>query len=77
MTSRRSKSCSPRFWPGAEAEWAEANGRPAVLVSHEGRTVALPAVDASVRGIDRIMWVMDPAKLDPYVRSLSGPHGTP
>jgi len=68
---------APRFWPGAETEWVEANGRPAVLVSHEGRAVALLAVDASVRGIERIMWVMNPAKLDGYVRSRSGSRGAP
>ncbi|QQM47212.1 RNA polymerase sigma-70 factor [Streptomyces liliifuscus] len=67
---------APRFWPGAGTECVEANGRPAVLVSHEGRAVALLAVDASARGIERIMWVMNPAKLDPYVRSLSSPRGT-
>lgn len=68
---------APRFWPGAEVEWAEANGRPAVLVSHEGRAVALLAVDASARGIERIMWVMSPAKLDGYVRSRSASREVP
>ncbi|MEU9780603.1 RNA polymerase sigma-70 factor [Streptomyces phaeochromogenes] len=68
---------APRFWPGAEVEWAEANGRPAVLVSHEGRPVALLAVDASARGIERIMWVMNPAKLDGYVRSRSASREAP
>jgi RNA polymerase sigma-70 factor (ECF subfamily) len=48
----------------------EANGRPAVLVSADGQAVALLSVDVSVRGIERIMWVMNPAKLAPYVSSL-------
>ncbi|GGS99657.1 hypothetical protein GCM10010254_19720 [Streptomyces chromofuscus] len=50
----------------------EANGRPAVLVSSGGEPVALLSVDVSTEGIDRLMWVMNPAKLSPYVTSLSG-----
>lgn len=62
---------APRFWPPAEVRWLEANGRPAVLVSAEGNPVALLCVDVSERGIERIMWVMNPAKLAPYVASLT------
>ncbi|MET8331074.1 RNA polymerase sigma-70 factor [Streptomyces sp. NPDC005181] len=61
---------APRFWPQADVRWVEANGRPAVLVSHDGNAVALLSVDVSARGIERIMWVMNPAKLSPYVASL-------
>ncbi|TXS51742.1 RNA polymerase sigma-70 factor [Streptomyces sp. uw30] len=63
---------APRFWPPAEIRWVEANGRPAVLVSAEGNPVALLCVDVSARGIERLMWVMNPAKLAPYVASLTG-----
>jgi RNA polymerase sigma-70 factor (ECF subfamily) len=63
---------APRFWPPTEVRWVEANGRPAVLVSAEGNPVALLCVDVSVRGVERIMWVMNPAKLAPYVASLTG-----
>ncbi|MFG1664740.1 RNA polymerase sigma-70 factor [Streptomyces sp. Y7] len=62
---------APRFWPPAEVRWVEANGRPAVLVSADGHPVALLCVDVSERGIERIMWVMNPAKLAPYVASLT------
>ncbi|MGW2088094.1 RNA polymerase sigma-70 factor [Streptomyces sp. NPDC001880] len=62
---------APRFWPGSELRWTEANGLPAVLVSSAGNAVALLSVDVSVEGIDRIMWVMNPAKLSPYVASLN------
>ncbi|WP_103541722.1 RNA polymerase sigma-70 factor [Streptomyces sp. SM1] len=62
---------APRFWPPAATRWVEANGRPAVLVSVDGDPVALLSVDASAEGIDRIMWVMNPDKLAPYVASLS------
>lgn len=62
---------APRFWPPAEVRWVEANGRPAVLVSAGGNPVALLCIDVSERGIERIMWVMNPAKLAPYVASLT------
>jgi RNA polymerase sigma-70 factor (ECF subfamily) len=62
---------APRFWPQMDIRWVEANGRPAVLVSADGNAVALLSVDASAEGIDRVMWVMNPAKLLPYVASLS------
>lgn len=62
---------APRFWPPMDMRWVEANGRPAVLVSADGNAVALLSVDASAEGIDRIMWVMNPAKLLPYVESLN------
>ncbi|MFJ4843335.1 RNA polymerase sigma-70 factor [Streptomyces sp. NPDC088746] len=61
---------APRFWPEAETRWVEANGRPAVLVSAGGEAVALLSVDVSARGIEHIMWVMNPAKLSPYLDSL-------
>jgi RNA polymerase sigma-70 factor (ECF subfamily) len=63
---------APRFWPQADIRWVEANGRPAVLVSSGGVAFALLSVDISAEGIERIMWVMNPAKLSPYVASLSG-----
>jgi RNA polymerase sigma-70 factor (ECF subfamily) len=31
----------------------------------------MPSADISADGIDRLMWVMNPAKLAPYVASLS------
>ncbi|MFK4145144.1 RNA polymerase sigma-70 factor [Streptomyces sp. NPDC004065] len=64
---------APRFWPGTDVRWVEANGRPAVLIrSGTGEAMALLAVDVSPDGIDRIMWVMNPAKLRPYVNALAG-----
>jgi RNA polymerase sigma-70 factor (ECF subfamily) len=57
----------PRFWPHTEVHWVEANGRPAVLVSAQGKPVALLCADVSARGIERLMWVLSPAKLAPYL----------
>ncbi|MFJ8357248.1 RNA polymerase sigma-70 factor [Streptomyces sp. NPDC093984] len=68
--SRYLVAFAPRFWPEAEIRWVEANGRPAVLIARDGAAVALLCVDVSEAGIDRIMWVMNPAKLTPYVLSL-------
>ncbi|MEI5009543.1 RNA polymerase sigma-70 factor [Streptomyces sp. NPDC087659] len=61
---------APRFWPGAEVRWVEANGLPAVLVSSDGNAFALLSVDVSPDGIEQIMWVMNPAKLAPFAASL-------
>ncbi|MFE3202961.1 RNA polymerase sigma-70 factor [Embleya sp. NPDC059237] len=60
---------APRFWPGTKVRWVEANARPAVVVSSGGKVVALLSVDVSVEGIDRIMWMMSPAKLSPFMAS--------
>ncbi|QFZ77941.1 RNA polymerase sigma-70 factor [Streptomyces fagopyri] len=62
---------APRFWPGTDIRWVESNGTPAALISSQGHPMALLSVDASQRGIERLMWVMNPAKLEPYVASLS------
>ncbi|RPF30466.1 RNA polymerase sigma-70 factor [Streptomyces sp. TLI_185] len=70
--SRYLVAFAPRFWPHTDIRWVEANGRPAVLVSSGGEPTALLTVDISAEGIDRLMWVMNPAKLAPYVASLSG-----
>lgn len=61
---------APRFWPRSQVRWVEANGRPAVLVLSGEEAVALLSADISADGIDRLMWVMNPAKLAPYVASL-------
>ncbi|MEV5761719.1 RNA polymerase sigma-70 factor [Streptomyces tendae] len=61
---------APRFWPQTQVRWVEANGRPAVLILSGEKAVALLTADISADGIDRLMWVMNPAKLAPYVASL-------
>ncbi|MFF2996694.1 RNA polymerase sigma-70 factor [Streptomyces sp. NPDC057950] len=61
---------APRFWPQTDIRWVESNGGPAVLVSSHGNPMVLLTVDASEHGIERIMWVMNPDKLHPYVASL-------
>ncbi|MFI8485456.1 RNA polymerase sigma-70 factor [Streptomyces rubrogriseus] len=68
--SRYLVAFAPRFWPQSQVRWVEANGRPAVLVLSGEKAVALLTADISADGIDRLMWVMNPAKLAPYVASL-------
>ncbi|MFD6291603.1 RNA polymerase sigma-70 factor [Streptomyces sp. NPDC060205] len=67
--SRYLAAFAPRFWPQSDVRWVEANGRAAVLVLSGGNAVALLSVDVSAEGIDRIMWVMSPAKLAPFAAS--------
>lgn len=69
--ARYLKAFAPQFWPGSEVSWVEANGLPAVLVTSDGSAVALLSIDASNRGLERIMWMMNPIKLAPYVTSLA------
>ena len=59
----------PRFWPGANLEWVEANGRPGVLISRDGTDVALLSIEALPDGIHTLLWVMNPVKLKAFARS--------
>ncbi|WP_028801317.1 RNA polymerase sigma-70 factor [Streptomyces sp. 142MFCol3.1] len=61
----------PRFWPQSDVRWVEANGRPAALVTSGGNPMALLSIDVSADGIDRLMWVLNPDKLAPYMASLN------
>ena len=56
-------SFASHFWTGITLEWVETNGQTAVLISRDDRPVALGTIDASVQGIDQIMWIMRPSKL--------------
>jgi len=53
-----------RFWVGVDVAWLEANGRDSVILSREGTVFAFVTVTASVEGIDQLLWVMNPAKLE-------------
>lgn len=62
---------APRFWPPTRVRWVEANGGPAVLVTVDGTAVALLSADVSARGIERLLWVLNPDKLARYAASVS------
>ncbi|MEU0603427.1 RNA polymerase sigma-70 factor [Streptomyces sp. NPDC006393] len=63
---------APRFWPERDVRWVEANGRPAALVSERGTAVALLSIEVSAQGIERLLWVLNPAKLASYATSSDG-----
>lgn len=52
-----------RFWAGVDVELADVNGHPAVKLSHDGELFAVLTVRATVDGIDRVLWMMNPQKL--------------
>jgi RNA polymerase sigma-70 factor (TIGR02957 family) len=56
-------SFSSHFWMGMTLTWIETNGQASVLMSRDGVPGAFATIDASVQGIDQIMWIMRPSKL--------------
>ena len=60
---------SSHYWAGLTLEWAEVNGQWSVLLLRDGRVAALATIDASVQGIDQILWLMRPSKLAAVSRS--------
>jgi RNA polymerase sigma-70 factor (ECF subfamily) len=61
----------PRFWPGANLEWVQTNGHPGVLISRDGTDIALLTIEALPEGINTLLWVMNPVKLEAFARSRS------
>ena len=61
--SRYLAAFAPRFWPGLQTHWIEANGKPGALVTSDGHAVVLLSIEATEQGIDQVMWVMNPDKL--------------
>jgi RNA polymerase sigma-70 factor, ECF subfamily len=53
-----------RFWAGVRVDWIDANGRSSVLGTRDGTPVVWLTVTGTGEGIDRIHWVMNPAKLE-------------
>ncbi|WP_037062949.1 RNA polymerase sigma-70 factor [Pseudonocardia acaciae] len=56
-----------RFWAGTEVDWVDANGRSSVLVTRDGAAAAWLTVSGTedrIDRIDRIYWVMNPAKME-------------
>jgi len=58
------KAFAPHFWADTSLTWMEANGRPSVLISRDGGIVGLLTISASADGIDQLMWVLSPDKLN-------------
>jgi RNA polymerase sigma-70 factor (ECF subfamily) len=51
------------FWGGVDITAADTNGQPSVLLSKDGTTFAVLTVVAGARGIDQVLWMMNPQKL--------------
>jgi RNA polymerase sigma-70 factor (ECF subfamily) len=51
------------WWDDTTLTWLETNGRASVLVRRGAEALALLSIGTSADGIDRLMWVMAPAKL--------------
>ncbi|WP_350347692.1 RNA polymerase sigma-70 factor [Agromyces sp. G08B096] len=51
------------FWQGVAETFTEVNGQPSVLLSKDGTTFAVISLVASERGIDQVLWMMNPDKL--------------
>jgi len=75
--SRFIAAFASHFWTGVTITWIEANGRASALVSRDGSVVAFVTVGASAEGIDRLMWVLNPAKLAGIASLVPGSPGSP
>ncbi|MFK3978958.1 RNA polymerase sigma-70 factor [Micromonospora sp. NPDC050397] len=61
--ARYVRAFADRFWPGVEVDWGDANGQPAALLRRDAGVFAVLTVDASDQGIDRVFWMLNPAKI--------------
>ena len=55
------------FWTGVALKFVDTNGQASVLISRNGDSVGLVAIDASAQGIGQILWIMRPSKLTAIV----------
>jgi RNA polymerase sigma-70 factor (ECF subfamily) len=58
------------FWTGVTLTWIQANGQSSVLISRDGAIVTVVTIDASAQGINQILWMMRPSKLNAISSSL-------
>ncbi|MFI6290518.1 RNA polymerase sigma-70 factor [Nonomuraea sp. NPDC050790] len=56
------KAFSGHFWVGLEVVWAQTNGQTSAVLMRDGQVYTVLTVDAAPDGIDRILWIMNPAK---------------
>ncbi|MET1072369.1 MAG: RNA polymerase sigma-70 factor [Umezawaea sp.] len=63
------------FWTDTTLTWVEANGQASVLVARDGAVFAMVTLDASAEGVDRLLWVLNPAKLRTISEAVSQDRG--
>jgi len=57
------RAFAPRFWTGVDVELRHVNGQPSAVLSRDSQTFAVLFISSSPEGVDRVMWLMNPAKL--------------
>jgi RNA polymerase sigma-70 factor (ECF subfamily) len=57
------RAFASRFWAGVDVQLASVNGQVSALLRHDGEVFAVLTVETSDQAIDRVLWVMNPAKL--------------
>lgn len=62
--SKYVKAFAGRFWEGVVVRTIQANGQAAVLLARGGVDFAVVTVDASDDGIGKVLWMMNPGKLE-------------
>jgi RNA polymerase sigma-70 factor (ECF subfamily) len=66
------RAFAERFWAGVEVEWATANGESVGLLHGPDGVFAIVTVVASAGRIDRVLWMMNPAKIAGLAASAAG-----
>ncbi|MFB4319275.1 RNA polymerase sigma-70 factor [Actinomadura sp. 21ATH] len=61
--ARYHRAFAARFWAGVEVEWRSLNGEPGALLRQDGAVFTVLGLSASGQGIDRVLWMMNPAKI--------------
>ncbi|MFG2075294.1 RNA polymerase sigma-70 factor [Nonomuraea maritima] len=61
--ARYVRAFANRFWPGVEVRYASTNAQTSAVLLRDGAVFAVVTIDASDRGIERIMWMMNPDKI--------------
>jgi RNA polymerase sigma-70 factor (ECF subfamily) len=54
---------APAWWSGTTLTWLETNGEPSALIRRGEESLAVLSIGTSTAGIERLLWVMAPAKL--------------
>jgi RNA polymerase sigma-70 factor (ECF subfamily) len=57
------KAFASHFWTGVEVSYTRVNDQPAALLSNGGTLFGVLVLNIVPDGIDRVMWVMNPAKI--------------
>jgi RNA polymerase sigma-70 factor (ECF subfamily) len=62
------KAVADWFWEGVEIEFRTANGQAVAVLRHEGAVRCVLTVNTSAEGIEELLWIFNPEKLEALVR---------